>query len=88
MVGDAALVIDALIAEISKQKGPGGGNALASLKEEVAAGKKAWLDEWAKFLNSDETPLNQYRVIRDMMRTLPPRQRHHHPRFREVRASR
>ena len=71
VVGDAALVIDALIAEISKQKGPGGGNALASLKEEVAAGKKAWLDEWAKFLNSDETPLNQYRVIRDMMRTLP-----------------
>ncbi|HUI11972.1 MAG TPA: thiamine pyrophosphate-requiring protein [Xanthobacteraceae bacterium] len=70
IVGDAALVIDALIAEIAKQKGPGGGNALASLKEEVAAGKKAWLDEWAKFLNSDETPLNQYRVIRDMMRTL------------------
>jgi acetolactate synthase-1/2/3 large subunit len=69
VVGDAGLVIDALIAEIGRQKGPGGGNALASLKEEVAAGKKAWLDEWAKFLNSDETPLNQYRVIRDMMRT-------------------
>src|SRR5580658_5548958 len=34
------------------------------------AGKKAWLDEWAKFLNSDEMPLNQYRVIRDMVRTL------------------
>ncbi len=71
VVGDAGLVIDALIAEIAKQKGPGGGNALASLKEEVAAGKKAWLEEWAKFLNSDETPLNQYRVIRDMLRTLP-----------------
>jgi acetolactate synthase-1/2/3 large subunit len=70
VVGDAGLVIDALIAEVAKQKGPGGGNALASLKEEVAAGKKAWLDEWAKFLNSDEMPLNQYRVIRDMMRTL------------------
>ena len=70
VVGDAGLVIDALIAEVAKQKGPGGGNALDSLKEEVAAGKKAWLDEWAKFLNSDEMPLNQYRVIRDMMRTL------------------
>ena len=70
LVGDASLVIEALIAEVGKQKGPGGGNALASLKEEVAAGKKAWLDEWAKFLNSDEMPLNQYRVIRDMMRTL------------------
>jgi len=71
VVGDAGLVIDALIAEIAKQKGPGAGNALASLKEEVAAGKKAWLEEWAKFLDSDEMPLNQYRVIRDMLRTLP-----------------
>ncbi len=70
LVGDAGLVIDALIAEIGKQKGPGGGNALGSLKEEVAAGKKAWLESWAKLLDSDEMPLNQYRVIRDMMRTL------------------
>jgi acetolactate synthase-1/2/3 large subunit len=70
VVGDAALVLDALAAEVAKQKGPGGGNALASLKEEVAAGKKAWLGEWAKFLDSDETPLNQYRVIRDLMRTV------------------
>jgi acetolactate synthase-1/2/3 large subunit len=70
LVGDAALVLDALIAEVSRQKGPAGGNAFTSLKEEVAAGKKAWLGEWAKFLDSDETPLNQYRVIRDMMRTV------------------
>jgi acetolactate synthase-1/2/3 large subunit len=70
LVGDAALVLDTLIAEVSRQKGAGGGNALASLKEEIAAGKKAWLDEWSKFLNSDEKPLNQYRVIRDLMRTV------------------
>jgi acetolactate synthase I/II/III large subunit len=70
VVGDAALVLDALIAEVSRQKGPGGGNALASLKEEVTAGKKAWLAEWAKHLDSDEMPLNQYRVIRDLMRTV------------------
>jgi acetolactate synthase-1/2/3 large subunit len=70
VVGDASLVIEALIAEVARQKGSGGGNALNSLKEEVAASKKAWLEEWSKFLNSDETPLNQYRVIRDMLRTL------------------
>jgi acetolactate synthase-1/2/3 large subunit len=70
VVGDAALVLDALIAEVSRQKGPGGGNAFNSLKEEVATAKKAWLDEWAKLLDSDEAPLNQYRVIRDMMRTV------------------
>src|SRR2546426_1025390 len=33
LVGDAALVLDGLIAEIGRQKGAGGGNALASLKE-------------------------------------------------------
>jgi acetolactate synthase-1/2/3 large subunit len=70
LIGDAALVLDALIAEVSRQKGPGGGNAFTSLKEEIAAGKKAWLGEWAKFLDSEETPLNQYRVIRDLMRTV------------------
>ncbi len=70
LVGDAGLVLDALIAEVAKQKGPGGGNALTSLKEEVAVGKAAWLEEWSKLLNSDEMPLNQYRVIRDLMRTL------------------
>jgi acetolactate synthase-1/2/3 large subunit len=70
VIGDAALVLDALIAEVSRQKGPGGGNALASLKEEVAAGKKAWLAEWSQQLDSDEMPLNQYRVIRDLMRSV------------------
>jgi acetolactate synthase-1/2/3 large subunit len=75
LVGDAALVLDALIAEVDRQKGASGstirgGNALASLKEEVAAVKRAWLAEWAKHLDSDETPINQYRVIRDLMRTV------------------
>jgi acetolactate synthase-1/2/3 large subunit len=71
MVGDARLTLDALIAEVARQKGLGGGNALASLKEEVAQGKQAWLAEWAKLLDSDAMPLDQYRVIRDMVRTLP-----------------
>jgi acetolactate synthase I/II/III large subunit len=70
VVGDAALVLEGLIAEVGRQKGAGGGNALASLKEEVAAAKAAWQAEWSKHLDSDETPINQYRVIRDLMRTV------------------
>ena len=69
VIGDAGLVLDALIAEVGRQK-RGGGNALAALKEEVAAAKTAWLMEWGKQLESDEMPLNQYRVIRDLMRTV------------------
>jgi acetolactate synthase I/II/III large subunit len=70
VIGDAALVLEAVIAEVGKQKGAGGGNALASLKEEVAAAKKGWLEEWDKQLNSEEVPINQYRVIRDLMRSV------------------
>jgi acetolactate synthase-1/2/3 large subunit len=70
LVGDAALVIDALITELSRRKSGDQHNALAALKADIAAGKKAWLDEWSKQLSSDEVPINQYRVIRDLMRTL------------------
>src|SRR4051812_3782280 len=70
IVGDAALVLDALIAEVGRQKGGGGANALTSLKEEIAVAKKAWQAEWTKHFDSDEIPINQYRVIRDLMRTL------------------
>ena len=70
VIGDAALVLDGLIAELGRQKGAGGGNVLASLKEEIAAARKGWLAEWSKHLDSDETPINQYRVIRDLMRTV------------------
>ena len=71
LVGDAGLVLDALIAEVEKQKGAArSGNALADLKEEIAAGKKAWQAEWARHFDSDEVPINQYRVIRDLMRTV------------------
>jgi acetolactate synthase I/II/III large subunit len=70
VIGDAALVLDALIAEVGRQKGAAGGNALAALKEEIAAAKKAWLAEWDKHLSSEEMPINQYRVIRDLMRNV------------------
>ncbi len=70
VVGDAALVLEALIEEVGRQKGAGGGNARAVLEDEVAAVKRAWLAEWSKHLDSDETPINQYRVIRDLMRTV------------------
>jgi acetolactate synthase-1/2/3 large subunit len=70
LVGDAALVIDALVEEIGKQAGKRGAAKLSTLKDEVAAIKKEWREEWAKYLNSDEVPINQYRVINEMLRTL------------------
>ena len=70
LVGDAALVIEALIEEIDRQRKGSPAKALAALKEAIATEKKAWQAEWAKQLDSDEVPINQYRVIRDIMRTV------------------
>ncbi len=79
LVGDAALVLEALIAEVERQRGRAGGNALASLKEEIAAAKKAWLAEWSRasrFRRDADQP-----VPRDPRPDAHrrPRQRHHHP---------
>ena len=70
LVGDAALVIEALIEEIDQQRPKVSAARLGSLKEDIAAEKKAWAAEWAGELASQEVPINQYRVIRDIMRTV------------------
>jgi len=70
LVGDAALVLEALIDEVGRQRKDDGGKALTALKAEVASLKADWLKEWSAHLDSDEVPINQYRVIRDLMRTV------------------
>ena len=70
LVGDAALVLDALIEELDRQKKEPSGAALRALTEEIAAVKKEWLADWSKHLDSDAVPIDQYRVIRDLMRTV------------------
>ncbi len=67
LIGDAALVIEALIEEVGRQR-KGGGDALAALKAEIATIKKDWLAEWKAQLESDEVPINQYRVIGELLR--------------------
>lgn len=68
LVGDAALIIAALIEEIGRQRAKPDATRLENLKATIAASKKAWRADWEKQLNSDETPINQYRVINEMMK--------------------
>lgn len=70
VVGDAVLVIEALIAEIARQRGKARDGAAQALKDDIASIKRAWLEGWSQHLDSSETPLNQYRIIRDLMRTV------------------
>jgi thiamine pyrophosphate-dependent acetolactate synthase large subunit-like protein len=69
VVGDAKLVLRQLIIEIKNQLGTAsrGGSEVA---EEVKNAKNVYLDEWLPRLTSQESPINPYRVVWDLMHTV------------------
>ena len=67
LIGDANLVLQALITEIKDATNGDGHRKTRDTAPEVAAVKRAWLDEWMPQLASDEEPINQYRIIWDLM---------------------
>jgi acetolactate synthase-1/2/3 large subunit len=64
VLGDAKLVLSQLLEEARRQGRPED----RSVAEEIAAVRAAWLAEWRPKLTSDETPINPYRVIRELGR--------------------
>jgi len=70
LVGDAALVLEALLAEVGDRLGGKPRGRAAAVAAEIAAVREAWLAAWRPKLESDETPLSPYRVIRDLMATV------------------
>ncbi len=72
IAGDATLVLEALIEEIGRQRGPSSNTSQTrlTLQAEISALKAQWLEEWKEQLDSNEIPINQYRVINEMLRTL------------------
>jgi acetolactate synthase-1/2/3 large subunit len=69
IIGDAKLVLKQLISEVKKQAASGRAENQA-LNEEIKRVKDEWLNEWMPKLTSDETPINPYRVIWDLMHTV------------------
>ena len=70
MVGDAKLVLVQLIEEIKRQVGTSDPSQGRKTTDEVKAAKEEWLKGWMPKLTSDETPLNPYRIIWDLMHTV------------------
>ena len=71
LVGDAKLVLEGLIERVGAIRGANGGaRTLAQVSGAVAAVKEAWRADWAAEADSDEVPINQYRIIRDLMATI------------------
>jgi len=68
LVGDAALTLEALLAELrdrvkeARDMGP--------VAAEIAAHRAEWLAAWAGKTDSEAEPLNPYRVLRDLWRTV------------------
>jgi acetolactate synthase-1/2/3 large subunit len=68
LVGDAALTLDAVNAELaSRIKSPRDVKAKAA---EVAAVRDPWLASWQRKLQSNETPITPYRVIAELNRAV------------------
>ncbi|HYU18906.1 MAG TPA: thiamine pyrophosphate-requiring protein [Chloroflexota bacterium] len=68
VIGDAKLVLRQLIDAVKGEIGaPRNGDAVVA---EVCDAKNVYLDEWLPRLTSDETPINPYRVIWDLMQAV------------------
>ena len=65
VVGDAGLVLDAIIGEARELIGSARGRRDATA-DKIARLNGAWNDDWAAKRNHEGSPLNPYRVLRDL----------------------
>jgi acetolactate synthase-1/2/3 large subunit len=70
ILGDVKLVIRQLIEEVQHQSAGNGRRGDESAAREVRRIKHEWLEQWLPKLTSNETPINPYRVIWDLMHTV------------------
>ena len=68
--GDAKLTLQAMIEEVKAQIGQNGRKDQTKVASEIAQLKEQWMAEWTEILNSDEVPINTYRVIGELERNL------------------
>jgi acetolactate synthase-1/2/3 large subunit len=65
VLGDARLVLESMVDEVdARLDGPRG--RADDVAAEIQEVKEAWLDEWRPKLESDEAPINPYRVVNEM----------------------
>ena len=59
-----------MIEEVKAQIGGNGRKAQNNIAAQIAKVRSKWMSEWTPLLNSDEVPVNMYRVIGEIERTL------------------
>lgn len=70
IVGDAKLILRALIDAIKGDRRVRRNGLKKEVVETIARLKREWLEEWAPLLTSNRTPINPYRLTWDIARTL------------------
>jgi acetolactate synthase-1/2/3 large subunit len=70
VIGDAKLTLQALIDEFAKQAG--GTRKKVGLFDEIGAARQTFQAKFRPFMESNEKPINPYRVIGDLMKVLDP----------------
>jgi acetolactate synthase-1/2/3 large subunit len=68
LIGDAALTLDAVLAELDGRRIKP--RSWAPVADEIAEVRAAWLREWMPKLTSNEAPLSPYRVLWELQRTV------------------
>src|SRR5579871_1136027 len=68
LVGDAGLVLDALLEEVGKTVTSD--RDRSAVAKEIAASHEEFLAKWAPKRNSNDAPLNPYRVLKDLYDTV------------------
>ncbi len=66
LVGDAKLTLEMMIEELKATVGEGGRATAQETLTDIRTTRQEWLADWAPLLNSDETPINPYRVINEI----------------------
>ena len=68
--GDAKLTLQAMVEEVKSQIGQNGRRGQTNVAAEIAKLNDQWMADWTEILNSDEKPINTYRVIGELERNL------------------
>ncbi len=70
LVGDAALTLDALLAEVRDRLRGGPRGRAAAVTQEIKQLKSEWLAQWLPRLTAESKPLSPYRVLWDLMHSV------------------
>jgi thiamine pyrophosphate-dependent acetolactate synthase large subunit-like protein len=69
-VGDAGLVLDALVTEVKDRLKGKTRDRLATVTRQIASLKEEWMGQWMPRLTKDTAPLSPYRVVWDLLHTV------------------